>query len=174
MNKFLLVFLFFIPVVGMKISFGQAYHPFPDTLASWSEAGGNCDEAYNPTWCWDDGWHFELVKDSIINSKNYTLLSYQQSYSYDAFFNGNYWTYISGNYPLEFPGMLLEEFVKIQERKFGSEHWAIHSLFKDFHHQKHFRRIAIFSSTILILLLVTHSVGRTMIRSYMQSIQFNF
>ncbi|HYV90701.1 MAG TPA: T9SS type A sorting domain-containing protein [Chitinophagales bacterium] len=104
MKKFLLAFLIFISVTEMKISFGQTYHSFPDTMASWSEAGGDCDDAYNPTWCWDDGWHFELVKDSIINSNNYTLLSYQQSYSYVAFFNGNYWIYLGGNYPLEFPG----------------------------------------------------------------------
>ncbi|MBA2408092.1 MAG: T9SS type A sorting domain-containing protein [Chitinophagales bacterium] len=107
MKKVCAAVLMFVLIIELNTVSGQFYYPFPDTLASWSEAGGGCDEPGNPTWCSYDGFHFELAHDTIIDSKVYTLLGYQQSYSYDAIFNGSFWDYFEGNYLLFFPGNIV-------------------------------------------------------------------
>ena len=76
-----LLFLFFI--VSAKYSFSQNYHPFPDSIARWSECsffvgaqtGGNTYDIHR-------GWFYALGNDTLINSINYTLVGVQSTWDY--------------------------------------------------------------------------------------------
>ena len=75
MKKFLLAFFIFISVTGMKISFGQAYHPFPDTLAQWNEFSWYTQaDNWGHTVSYYTGFLLTLSHDSIIDGKNYALV----------------------------------------------------------------------------------------------------
>jgi Secretion system C-terminal sorting domain len=90
MKKFLLAFLIFVSVTEIKISFGQTYHPFPDTLASWSESFSYCDDPRNQwTTCYLNGYLFSLAADTFIDGKKYTLVGYNPTYQETIYWNGN-------------------------------------------------------------------------------------
>src|ERR1700704_4891573 len=74
MKKFLPAFLFFISVAGMKISFGQTYHPFPDTLAEWNEYDWYVYTDQGSTEDYYTGFLLTLARDSIIEGKSYALV----------------------------------------------------------------------------------------------------
>ncbi len=75
MKKFLLAFLIFISVTEIKISFGQTFHPFPDTLAQWNEYSLYIFSNWpNPTENIYRGHLLTLSHDSIMGGKNYVSM----------------------------------------------------------------------------------------------------
>lgn len=96
MKKFLVAFLFFIFCYGMKISSAQTYHPFPDTLAQWSEGF-----VYSGMCCSGSGYVYVTADDTIIENQTYTLLGFNQTYSWDTY---QYQSF--ENYPFEIPGTI--------------------------------------------------------------------
>ena len=102
MKNFLRAFLFLILFFELKISLAQTYHPFPDTLSSWSEVGVSC-----PFWdpgdlCSTYGWLFSLGHDTIIDSKAYILVGYNLT-SYSTWILGGQ-TVSTVNYSFQLPG----------------------------------------------------------------------
>ena len=80
----------------------QSYHPFPDTLAQWSEI-----DTYCPFWdpgdtCATYRWVFSLAHDTIIDNKQYTLVGYNLT-AYSRWVLGGQ-TVLVENYSYQFPG----------------------------------------------------------------------
>jgi len=94
MKKFLFAFLLFISVAEMKISFGQTYHPFPDTLAQWSEGS-----IYYGMCCSGLGFMYAEAGDTTINNTVYTLVGFNLTYSWDT-----YWSQQYENFSFQIPG----------------------------------------------------------------------
>ena len=102
MKNFLFIFLFFILFSELKFSSAQIYHPFPDTLASWSEVGVSC-----PFWepgdlCSTYDWLFSLGHDTIIDGKDYILVGYNLT-AYSTWILGGQ-AVSAVNYSFQLPG----------------------------------------------------------------------
>ncbi|MEO5674113.1 MAG: T9SS type A sorting domain-containing protein [Chitinophagales bacterium] len=80
----------------MKISSAQTYHPFPDTLAQWSE-----NYVYYGMCCSGYGYIFAMAGDTIIDNKVYSLLGYNSTYSWETY---QYQSF--ENYPYDIPGTI--------------------------------------------------------------------
>lgn len=98
MKNFQFVFLFFILIVEVKNSSAQTYHPFPDTLAEWSEGTRYCYVS-NTRDCSGSGYVYAVVGDTVIDGLQYKLLGYNLAYNW-----GNSSPEI--NYPYQFPGQI--------------------------------------------------------------------
>ena len=84
-----------------QISVAQTYHPFPDTLAQWSEYSGEWTN-YSTSTRYFEGYLSSLAGDTIIQGQSYALLAICHTWSKQTTFAGQLLNAI--NYTFQPPG----------------------------------------------------------------------
>lgn len=84
-----------------EASFAQTYHPFPDTLAEWSENSGGWWYT-SQSLKYYDGYLSSLAGDTIIEGTTYVLLGINHTWTKTTEFSGVLLD--AANYPFQLPG----------------------------------------------------------------------
>jgi hypothetical protein len=103
MKNFLPAFVIIFLFAELKLSSGQTYYPFPDTLTQWNEYGFACLGDPPQTICFYNGYLISLSHDTIIEGKNYVLVGINKTWEMSlslAIPNAT-------NFSFQFPGTII-------------------------------------------------------------------